>query len=253
MYVNSVPLREREAFYLEAAGKHREAVERYSELLSSGKIVGDLNLAKAYLNYGHGLWRLKREPEARHALVLALEHAGHLHVISRAKDRKIEFNPLRLQLVCYGFLAQLGTDSERLDALEKRGALLLQASAILDDWAPTVIRNLLQEAELLSKAESSKSPRLEEAKTRLDEALVAAEKYGDVNQYLGAATFQAAKDYMIFAELHPELSQSADSKRLMKIVENSLKAYNAQTPMQPQIAFQKSKLEALWSGYAKKP
>ena len=250
-YVNSVPLQERRAFYLEASGKYREAVEIYATLLPSGKIQGDLNLAKAYLNYGHGLFKLKRESEARHAFALSLEHANLLHIIPKGKERKIDFNPLRIQLVCYGFLAQIGTEPERLSALQKRGALLVQAAdlsapGILDDMNPTIIRNLLQQAELLAPTQP------DEAANRLGEALVYAKKFGDVSQYLGSAIFHAEKDYMIFAALHPELSRPADTKLLSKLVDKTLHAYDAQTPIQPQIAYQKSKIESLWSDFSKR-
>jgi hypothetical protein len=242
----SAPILEHEAFYFMNAGKFKRAAEIYSRLFTERQIEGDLNLAKVNLSYGYTLFKLHRADEAENILHQAMEHANRLGTIAKEGDRLIDFHPIRVQLVGYGLLSQLGSTQEKIAALEKRALLLEKAKEYIDSWFPSVIQNRLQLAALYSTTD------LPHAVRKMDDAIKFTEEYGDASQYLGNVIFQSAVDYLAHGILHPELYEKELQKGIHKVVEECLRTYDQQKDPTPFLTYQKIKLKILWAGYQNK-
>ena len=256
----NVPLRERLAFFLQSSENFSEAALIYESLLKGHLIQGDSNLARAYLTYGYSLFKLKRTNEARQALTQSLDHAARLQEIPKNRDRKIDFHPVRIQLIAYGLLSRFGTPSQRLDALQKRGTLLQGSQELLDQWLSTSLLNTHQIAFL--------TPSPEKAAALLKTSLPDLEGVGELNQYLSFGVYRGIVDYLSHAILHPGLygpgvntsgvntsgvntsELSTDHVLIQKIVEKTLHAYTSQGVGQPVLMYQKLKLELLWAAYS---
>ena len=243
-----IPIRERSAFYLQNAGDFEKSAQLYEKLLRENSLKGDLNLAKVNLGYGFCLFKLKRDAEARKILRVALDHTSRLSVIPKGGDRPIDFDPLRLKLDAYGWLGRIGSNGERVDALEKRNVLLEEAKskALYDDVALLIIQNHLQLAQLYTANDAPK------AKEQMKLALQLAEALGDSGQYLSRAVYQTIVDYLAHGVLYPELYRSEDSARIKRIVDKTIQAYEAQKQAAPILAYQKSKIKILWAGFSTK-
>src|ERR1019366_4670361 len=136
----------------------------------------------------------------------------------------IDFNPVRIRLAAYGLLSRLGSDSERLDALEKRAALLPEAKPLFDtSYLPTLIENRLDLAAVSTRVEPAV------AVTRMKEALESAEELGDSELgYLSNAVYRTAVQFLSHGWLHPELYLAVKSDRIRKVVEKCLETYDKQ-------------------------
>jgi hypothetical protein len=217
------PLLEREAFYRMAAGQYERAAGLYAKLFDRGYIQGEASLARARLSHGFALFKLKREDQAQAALRSALAHAEKLAIVPRDAERLIDSDPVRIQLVAYGLLSRMGPDAKRLDALEKRAALLPKAKSHFEEsYLPTVIENRLSLAAVSDRVQPGK------AVGWMKEALKLAEELGDTDQYLANAVYRTAVAYLAHAWLHPQLYAQEDSDRIQKIVDKCVQAYESQ-------------------------
>jgi hypothetical protein len=144
------PLQERLAFTQGLTGQFNLAAENYRQLLTSNSISGEENLAKARLNRGRALLKSDRMTEARDELLKALQLSGDIKTPSESTshNRLTGFEPRRLRLLILGFLAQTGSPSQKLEALQQRIQLLKDAGSFLDEQTPTLIRTLAQAATL---------------------------------------------------------------------------------------------------------
>ena len=242
----SAPMLEHEAFYFSNGGKFKKAAEIYSRLISAKQIQGDLNLAKINLSYGYSLFKLRHAAESQAALRESMLHAERLGMIAKNEDRLIDFHPIRMQLVGYGLLSQLGTTQERIDALEKRARLLDKAKDLIDLWLPSLIQNRLQLAALYSTTDLPKAVR------KMDDAIKFTHEYGDANQYLGQVVFQSTVDYLAHGILHPELYEKERQKEIRTVVQQCLHDYDLQKLPPPYLSYQRLKLKMLWASYSEK-
>jgi hypothetical protein len=243
------PYGERRAFYLLLAHRYSEAVEGYESLLQ--KHLSELkqsppNLAKIYLSYGYALLKLKKEQKAKAALNESLKFSDTLTVIPKNSDRWVQFEPSRIQMMAYGFLSQVGSRDERIQALEKRLVLLSRAKGIFnsDEWLPNQMRNHVQLAALQSERD------VNQAVLHMESALDLAEQFGKATQYLGFATYRTTVDYLVHRITHWEAYQKQSSQRIQKQVENILKAYHQQTFGQEALDYQRVMLQVLQNEYS---
>lgn len=120
-----LPLRERTAFYSLQAGHYATAEATYAGLLDES--LDAINRAKALLNRGYALFHLQQQQAARNAFLQLLQELPGLPVQPATDYRLAPFQPRRLELQAYGFLAQLSQPAqERQRWLEQRLALLEQ-------------------------------------------------------------------------------------------------------------------------------
>lgn len=243
----TVPHEERRAFNLAIAGQFQEAAKLYDKLISERKISGTENLAKAYLVHGYSKLKLNRREEARKSLLKAIIEARSLKIEKRAQERGIDFEPVRIELIAYGLLAQTGTLDERLTALHERSARLEKARPVVGNWSEARIQVRMQIAEL----ESAKG-REERAAQQLKEALELATEYGDSEQYIGKLTFRAASNFMAHAVLHPKAYSKDDLSKAQGFVKKCRDAYEAQKIMEPVLDMQNLKLQILLWGMSRK-
>jgi hypothetical protein len=247
------PLKEHRAFYLQNAGKFKEAAAIYADLFAKNLISGDLNQAKSALAYGYTLTKLHRGDEARRYLHQAIEASSRLAILPKGKDAKldtnrlIDFQPLRIRLIAYGILGHLGSRQERLAALHQRESLLPQATALYDDTLGMGIQVKLQMAQVYDEGKDFKG-----AMQKMREAISLAQKLGDSGQYLSHAVYQASVSALAHALLHPEVYRGADWPELPQVVDKSVEAYAAQKDTQPVLDYQKLKLQMLWAAYSAK-
>ena len=242
--VADTPLLERRAFYLQASRNFAEAVKIYQKLLRTDAVKGDLNLAKVYLSYGYCLLKVKQESGAQAVLKRSIEFMEKLPAIQKGGDRLVDFQPIRLKMVAYGLLSQVGSTPDRLAALEKRRALLEEASKLNEDHLALVIQNRLQAAHLYTQTDPASSAKA------LREALALAEQLGDSaqGQFLTRAVYQTTLDFLAHGFQYPEFYSSSDRARAATTYQKSIQAYAAQPP-QPVWESQKLKLKMLWVAY----
>jgi hypothetical protein len=239
----SAPFRSRRAFYLAMSGKFAQAVPVYSQLLQSGEVQGDLNLAELNLAYGFSLMKARQPELARQALLTAYGHARLLKPLKKDRQRWIDFEPKRILLVISGLLGQVGDTQSRIQALRDRKELLEKSKGLIDEWQPAVIENLLWLAQLQTPGE------LPAAVNDMKEALKQAAAFGETGQYLGAAVFHTTVDYLAHGLLHPEAYGKENHQVIEQTVAKILQAYGKQKLEQPVLDFQKLKLEILWQAY----
>lgn len=241
--LRSVPHEERRAFYLAIASEYKDAASIYSRLLKEGQITGDANLAKAHLVYGYSLLKLGREAEAKENVSKALEFTSKLRPIKASKERFIDFDPLRIELIGYGLLARTGTTDERLAALRARLERLEKARDLLANWLEARIQTRTQIADFESRRGEHGR-----AAAELREALRLATEFGDSGQYLGKLTFRTASNFMAHAILHPEVYSKDDVEQIEAFVRKCIAAYEAQKVIEPVLDVQNLKLRILLDG-----
>lgn len=241
-----IPLQERQGFYLTSAGKFSEAAQIYNQVLQKPQpdLLNPTNLAKIYLNYGYTLFKLKQENEAKKALRQSLKYSEQLKSIPRGGQRSIDFHPVRLKLIAYGLLSQMGPASERLIALEKRNTSLKESKDLLEGGLSTLIQNELQIAAIIQSSDPKK------AAQHLNEALKGAEQVGDLNESLSVAVHRATVNFLAHSILHPQFFEAKSSERIRKVVEKSLQSYAQQELNQPLLTYQKLKIQMLWAAFS---
>lgn len=238
------PLLEREAFYRMAAAQYEQAAALYSKLFERGYIQGDVSLAKARLSQGFALFKLKRDALAQAALRTALVHADKLAIVSKDQVRLIDSDPVRIQLAAHGLLSRMGPDSKRLEALEKRAALLPKAKEYFNEaYLPLLIENRLTLATVSDRIQPGK------AVSWMKDALKLAEELGESDQYLSHAVYRTSVAYLSHALLHAPLYAGQDAARIKKIIDKCTKAYEMQKGPVPMLDYQKLKLAMLWAAY----
>ena len=246
----AAPMKEREAFDAALAGQYEKSCELYAELFkNSNNVQGDENLAKVNLMYGFALVRAGHRASAMLTLQTALAKLKTLKVIPKDHDHAVDFVPARLELIANGLLAQAALDPKlAAAALQARMRLLKDNAKLLDNAGDSMIQTQLQIAEAWRKTD----PR--QMKAALDSALALAEQAGEKTQYLSHAIFRTAVSYLAEAAVRPDLFGAQDAVRAKKIYEGSLKAYDHQLKKvdQPQLAYQKVKLQLLWSAFVMK-
>ncbi len=234
-----LPLQERRAFGEMMANRFEEAAKAYQQVMKSD-LGSDENRAKVSLAYGYTLLKLKRTDEARQNLTAALKFANSLKERKRTRDELIDFHPARIQIIAYGLLSQTGSDSERLEALEKRTQLLAKNEELIEDSLVKRIQTRLQLAQLFSKQDPARTFGF------LSEALELTKKYGEDAQYNGNAVFRSVNNYLVHGSQHPENYRGKNQKLVQTVVERTIQSLNNQKISQPVLDFQNLKLQLLW-------
>ncbi len=239
----ATPFEERRAFYLATAGEFKEAEAIYSRLLSERRITGDVNLAKANLAYGYVLLKLGREAEARGRLLTALKFSEKLRPLKASKERLVDFEPLRIEIVGYGLLAQTGSPEDRLSALRARLDRLEKSRNLVANWMEARIQIHNQIAEIESvRGESAR------AAEEMREALRLTSEFGETGQYIGKLVYRTAANFLAHAVLYPDVYKQDDVERVSGFVDNCIAAYEAQKVSDPVLDMQNLKLRILLEG-----
>ena len=235
-------MRERRAFYLLSAEKYNEASLAYAEFFKTHPPLSSASLAKINLSYGYALLRNHQTPEARNYLDQAVQALDHLSVLERGPERSVEFNPKRLKVFAYGFLAQLGEPNERKIALIKRLEYLRGDANLIEDQKSAMIEAELQIAKFSTT----------DANVYIREALHQSQSLAKESGYLVHGVFVAATAALVEGILHPEAYSASDVKEVQLLVQNCIHAYENQKISQAFLNYQDLKLKILEAGYLAK-
>jgi tetratricopeptide (TPR) repeat protein len=254
----SNPLRERQAFYLMAAGKYDAAAQAYAKVWPKIDPADEGNLARVGLAYGFSLFKSKlgdnptlREASAAALLTEAARRASGLAPIKKGADRLVDFSPKRIELAAQGLLAQMGPPLKRVAALQERARLLENAKNEIDDWAEAVIQNHVRLAAALVTAGDAKQARQE-----MQSALRLAHKLGETSGFLGQATYMTAMNEMALGLSRLDEYRQPDARErateVKALVDGCLTSYDQIKTAAPALDIQRTKLQVLWAAYAKK-
>jgi len=239
-------MQERRAFYLVAAEKYPEAILAYENFFKSPQPQDQQSLAKINLSYAYALFHDKKEVEAKAQFYLAIQSLDRLSRISQSVEHPVEFEPKRLKLFAYGFLSQIGSSNERIEALKKRIELLKDNSSLLEDQKSAVIEAELQISKLLIKIDPK------QVGDHLREAFKISESLGQESQFLSHAPLAASIAGLVQGILHPDLQTSEDQKRLQSLVHKCEQAFEGTKVPQDYLIYQDLKLKILERAYLAK-
>ncbi|WP_114416605.1 PD40 domain-containing protein [Marinospirillum perlucidum] len=240
-------LHERAAFYALQAQDFTQAVELYDELLA-GDTLDSNNQAKAIFARAFSLYRLGENQAAQAGFQHLLELLPRTGRIPAHEDRLANFEPRRLEMQAYGFLAQLtDTPEEKLDWLSRRINLLEQMQS--EDR-----RYSLQEADriaLIMKAWLQKAA-LQEASGQLDAlaasvqaALASSKKYQQAGGALGSQPLlQTLYTSLTLGGDHPQQLASLN-QQLQPLLQATLDELEVEGFMPPVNHYQRLKLQLL--------
>lgn len=242
-------LQERLAFYLQAASDWKEANDAYLSL--DRKIAGlgmqaegfksDFFQAKKKLSQGFVNFKLGQFPKAEELLREAASLAARLPKVKAGGTRLIDFDGRRIELAAYGFLSRLGTIEERRRASEKQFELLKDAKPLLDEHESLRIQNRLVLADQLAKSSTLESAQV------LSQALDLALAQAEDGEGMSFAVYQSVVAYLSSLILQPQSFKSQAIERARRTIDLVVKIYDQQTSDQPQLDYQRTKLELLWS------
>ncbi len=200
-------LRERTAFYHLQTGDHARAAALYGELLNSGSLKGNTRV-KAAFNHAYALYKEGRTDEARAAFDALLKQLDDARPQEASNERLAPFQPARLELQSYGFLAHLAPDADnrlrrltqRIELLEKMESKRLEYGFDEQGRLSQLIQTRLQLAELLEQ-----QGKLPETAATMGEALKTVAAYRDAKgPHNSRPVLQTLYNYLTLAAYHPE-------------------------------------------------
>ncbi|MBE0507349.1 MAG: PD40 domain-containing protein [Marinospirillum sp.] len=119
-------LLERSAFYALQAGRYEQSIQAYQQLLQQ-QTLEPVNQTRARFSLAYALLKQGQQQAAKQLYQQVLQDLPDLGAGSTTADRLLAFQPRRLELQSYGFLAQLAEQpEERLKWQQQRLALLQQ-------------------------------------------------------------------------------------------------------------------------------
>ncbi len=243
---------QRSAFYHMYAHDYAGAEALYARVLASDEL-STFNRAKATLAYGYTLFKQHKVNEAAAAFEKVIEQTADLSALPADARRAIPFEPQRLSLLAYGFLAQCSdTPQAKAGYLEKRIALLDAIAPRYQDFAyerKSVIAFKIK-ALLQSAAAYERSGRRERMREK------AAEAVGLIGGYLeagGAGSAQAVlrplDSYLALALLYPDTFKAHPLPQLRERADAAVAALTLTPYTPPVMLYERYKLQMLYAAY----
>jgi hypothetical protein len=229
---------EHRAFYLAMGEDYAEALKAYEKVLSKmGSDFAKLpepSRTKVRLGYAFTLFKLGKAAEAKNLFNKILSE-GLKSFKAEEGTRSLAFEPNEVEILVWGFLAQLGSMQDREQALNSRLALL-------KDDLPAMIQARQQLSELVSPRDPKAAAEL--MKKSLQETLTFTEDNGP----LGQLVFRSLTNYMVHVLLFDGLYQGDAHKGLAQQLEKTLAALTQQGEFSP-LPIQKEqwRLQYLWN------
>ncbi|MGD8592963.1 MAG: hypothetical protein PVF82_09035 [Gammaproteobacteria bacterium] len=253
--LDAVPFLEKAAFYAMQAGEYQHAIELYEGLLQKNSLA-QKNRAKALLAQGYALMQSGRSNVARERFLSLLEITKQLGVIPSGGERLLAFQPQRLQLLAYGFLAQLADDPKQ------RAGDLAQRIKLLDDIKGQASQFAMDESGRLSflakdqqrlAVTYEQAGELEKMANTMAQALDTAnawKKHTEDNT--GPVIYRTLVNYLSLGLSHPQAFAKLEAKRIEDNCASTLLSFAAQSYRSPIIVAQQAKLNILWEAYRSK-
>lgn len=243
-------LQERAAFYALQAQDYSRAAEHYAALLDDTQLTGN-NAIKARFSLGYAYFHLDQPEESSQAFSEVLDALPRATPVAARNDRLASFEPRRLQVQAYGFMAQLAaTPEESLSWLDKRIALLHRMQSkdrrySLDEIGrySLIIQTRLQKAELLETRDPIASAE------QMREVLKEVEAYQKAVGPLGSQpVLQSLYNYLTLGAYHPQ-AFAEEPQALSELLEATLDELHLEIFMPPVNHYQHLKLQLLQSLY----
>jgi tetratricopeptide (TPR) repeat protein len=237
------------------AGEYQHAIELYEGLLQKNSLA-QKNRAKALLAQGYALMQSGRSNVARERFLSLLEITKQLGVIPSGGERLLAFQPQRLQLLAYGFLAQLADDPKQ------RAGDLAQRIKLLDDIKGQASQFAMDESGRLSflakdqqrlAVTYEQAGELEKMANTMAQALDTAnawKKHTEDNT--GPVIYRTLVNYLSLGLSHPQAFAKLEAKRIEDNCASTLLSFAAQSYRSPIIVAQQAKLNILWEAYRSK-
>jgi tetratricopeptide (TPR) repeat protein len=253
--LNSGSFVEKAAFYAMQAGEYQHAIELYDELFQKYSLA-DINRAKALLGHGYALMQAGRQEAARERFKSLLEISNQLDVIPSGGERLLTFQPQRLQLLAYGFLAQLSDDSKQ------RALNLQQRIKLLDNIKGRTSQFVMEESARLSflgkdqqqlAVTYEQTGELDKMASAMEQALNTANAWKKETQdNAGPVIYRTLVNYLSLGLSHPKTFAKLDTKRIEDNCKSTLQSLAAQPYRSPIIVAHQAKLNILWEAYRSK-
>jgi len=243
---------ERTAFYALQAQDYYRAAKLYQKLLDDGQLEGN-NAIKGRFSYAYALFHLGEQQAAHQAFEQLLDTLPEASQIPARNDRLVSFQPRRLEVQAYGFLAQLSEQpSEQIFWLKKRLQLLQQLASKDRRYAwdeqgrySLIIQSRLQKAQLLESENM-----LEPAAAQMRASLQDVQNYQRASGPFGSQpVLQSLYNYLTLASYHPQ-AFAEEPQALDELISATLDALYLDTFMPPVNHYQRLKLQLLHQLYS---
>jgi hypothetical protein len=234
---------ERKAFYLAVAEDFPESLKAYEKVLQSkGPLFEKLpepGRTKVRLGFAYALFRSSSLAESKKVFEKILSTNARRFDVEE-NSRLMAFEPQEIEVLVWGFLAQMGTDTEKTQALEKR------ISLIKDDLA-SLIQAQMKLSELITMQNPKKATEL--MQTTMKDCRVFSEDNGP----LGQTVFRTLTNYMIHGLLYKDYYRGNQHQELQTQIEKTLLALSRQEASAGlQIKKEQWRLNYLWTLFQEK-
>ena len=245
------PVRERTAFYQLHAGQHERARELYQALLDEEALDGN-NAIKARFALATALYREGQQEAARTAFNALLDELPAATPVAARNDRLVAFEPRRLQVQSYGYLARLSaTPRERIEWLERRLELLnrMQSRDRRYAWDEAGRYSLILKTRL-QKAEAHESlGQLNRTAAEMRQVLKEVEDYRKAQGPVGSEpVLQSLYNYLTLGSYHPE-AFAQEPRALQQLLDATLEELHQEIFMPPVNHYQRLKIQLLHQLY----
>lgn len=240
------------AFYNMYAAHYKRAFTLYKQVLKDENLKA-INRAKALLGYGYSLLKLQQPTLAQKAFQKLITVASKLQRVPVSSQCRISFEPLRLKLLAYGFLASSSNNAtEKADYLSKRIEILTEIEDRIQDFAydeksrlEFLIKALQQEAVAYERNQE-----LEQMQSKMNEALRLLPKYLAHNGgYNSQVMIRTLENYMSLALLYPQKFKDKEPKEFESLVNTTIKALTLRGYTPPITSMERFKLQLLQNTY----
>jgi tetratricopeptide (TPR) repeat protein len=247
-----VAFREKTAFYNIYATHYHRAVTLYQKVLKDESLKG-INRAKVLLGYGYSLLKLQKTSDATKVFQELITLTSKLKTVPADSGRRISFEPKRLQLIAYGFLASsCNNPKEKVEYLSQRIKILTSIDDRIKDFAYDEKSRL----EFLIKALQQKviayeqSELLQQMQITMSEALKLLPIYlTQGGGYNSQVVIRTLNNYISLALLYPKEFKNREPIELESLVNKTIKALTLTGYTPPITSKERFKLQLLKTAY----
>ena len=247
-----VAFREKTAFYNIYATHYQRAVILYQKVLEDESLQG-VNRAKVLLGYGYSLLKLQKSSHATKVFRELITLTSKLKTLPVNSQRRISFEPQRLELLAYGFLASSSNNpKEKIEYLSQRIKIL----TLIDDRIKDFAYDEKSRLEFLIKALQQKaiayeqSKLLQEMQITMSKALRLLPTYiAEGGGYNSQVVLRTLNNYISLALLYPKQFKNREPIELESLVNTTIKALTLTGYTPPITSMERSKLQLLKTAY----
>jgi Tol biopolymer transport system component len=251
-----VPFLEKTAFYALQAGDYKQAKTDYEELLGARDKLSGYNQAKALLGYGYVLKQVTQPALARERFQELLALSKKLDTLPTSNTRLVAFKRQRLQLLAYGFLAELS------DNPAQRAEYRTQRTQLLRNMAGNTTEFAYEESGRLSfltkdlhhiAVDYEQAGDFAKMADTMDDALSSSIAWMDeTGDEVGPVIYRTLINYLSLGLSHPDAFKNRKPDTLQKTCARVLKAFTQQPFRSAFVIEQNATLAVLWEAYQSK-